>query len=109
MKNNISSLFTCFDIFGAPVGLNFQGQRHYKSLCGGLITIFTTTVLLAILANVAEELVARKNPQVISYVVSEAPEEKRNLFDNYLRIFVALKGFPNNEVDPRAGKLQMLR
>ena len=52
-----------------------------------------------------QNLLAKKDPTIITYTVGEIPEGNKNLVKNRLNIFVRLEGFPNGEIDPRASKL----
>ena len=52
-----------------------------------------------------QNLLAKKDPTIITYTVGEIPEGNKNLVENRLNVFLRLEGFPNGEIDPRAGKL----
>lgn len=56
-KTWISSKLEVFDIYGTPVGLFFNNKQHYKTSCGGFMTILSLFGALAYLAfNISQVL-----------------------------------------------------
>ena len=42
------SHFINLDLFGSPVGLNFQGSSRFKSVPGAVLTIIMTLLIMAV-------------------------------------------------------------
>ena len=37
-----------FDIFGEPIGINYQGESSYTTMCGTIISIFLGILVLVV-------------------------------------------------------------
>mmetsp|Transcript_15042 Transcript_15042/g.20427 ORF Transcript_15042/g.20427 Transcript_15042/m.20427 type:complete len:103 (-) Transcript_15042:1336-1644(-) len=99
------------DAFGEPLTLNLKGESSFNTAAGGLITLFTYAVVMALTLTLFEEMLIYKEPTIQTYEIGELPssEEPRNLLEQKMIITVKVYGFENEEIDPRVGKLEVHR
>lgn len=51
MLRTINRTLRSYDNFGVPITLNMNKQTEYKSVCGGVLSVMMTVVLIYILVT----------------------------------------------------------
>lgn len=54
------------DIYGSTVGLTYKGERDFRTLCGGVVTLFSVLVLVAAGATEFYEVLFDKQYQQLT-------------------------------------------
>mgnify|MGYP000551049174 CR=1 FL=1 len=105
MRGSFAKYVASIDAHGSPIPFTFRGNDKFSTPCGGLITMLANLFLALALVLMAQKFVLRFEPTIISYEVAFQPEDSYNLLENRLVVMVKLKGFRDDQIDPRAGKL----
>ena len=81
------------DAFGTPVTVNYKGSDTHKSIFGGVITLVAAAVLLTYLVTGIQRMVARENPDIVSYFLpaSRGPEDALAIPDLRGQMYIGLK------------------
>ena len=105
MRGSFAKYVASIDAHGSPIPFTFRGNDKFSTPCGGLITLLANLFLASALVLVAQQFVLQLEPTIISYEVAFQPDDSYNLLENRLVVMVQLRGFPEDQIDPRAGKL----
>ena len=102
-------LLASVDAFGAPVTLNFYGASKFNTACGGILTLLVYGLSIFIVHELFMQLYHQTDSTIQTYKASELPKADIavNLLDHNLFTAIKLVGFPNNMIDPRAGRLEI--
>ena len=93
------------DMFGSRISLNMQGRDSWQTPRGGLVTMLTQAAFFYLTLEILSLLVSYEDPTIISYEVVNVSEDVKNLLDHRLVFALRLVNFPEDKIDPRAGKL----
>ena len=107
MRQRLTKLLKSSDKFGQPVALNFQGEAHFKTTCGGMITFLSCAFFVCMTLVALLELISKGNSVIKTYEIGDASQPgSQNLLKNKLQITFMLLGSADDFIDPRAGRLE---
>ena len=66
MKNNFYEFWKDCDDFGTEISFSIQGRTRFKSIIGGIVSIFCRLIALAFTALVLYQLITYSNTNYMS-------------------------------------------
>ena len=101
-----------FDIFGAPIGLNYKGQNKFSTKVGGLCTLLLYTLLASLAVDDLVGLFSNKPPQqVVASSFAAYTNESATTWDLDTANFThaGMLNYAENIVDPGYDVQQIAR
>lgn len=114
MVKSLTSFVKSLDAFGDALDLNFRGQNHFNTVCGGIITAFLYTTFLLYTFQQGIAFVKKTNISVSEYEIVDLdgpyePHDFRDMKGGLLVALVAPGSIENmlDSLDPSYGTLQI--
>ena len=70
MTKSVREFLVSFDVFGEPVGLNYKGERTYKTAVGAFFTICLKILIFVIATTGFLDLVSYRDPVITQVSIS---------------------------------------